>query len=83
MNLKNLTLPELAETLKELHEPSFRAKQVYGWLHKGVRSYEEMTNLPKTLREKLAENHPIQPPSGGPQAGVSKGRHHQVSVAAF
>ena len=62
MNLKNLTLPELAETLKELHEPSFRAKQVYGWLHKGVRSYEEMTNLPKTLREKLAENHPIQPP---------------------
>ena len=62
MNLKNLTLPELAETLKELHEPAFRAKQVYGWLHKGVRSYEEMTNLPKTLREKLAENHPIQPP---------------------
>ena len=62
MNLKNLTLPELAETLKELHEPAFRAKQVYGWLHKGVRSYEEMTNLPKTLREKLAEKHPIQPP---------------------
>ena len=29
MNLKNLTLPELAETLKELHEPAFRAKQVY------------------------------------------------------
>lgn len=62
MNLKNLTLPELAETLKELHEPPFRAKQVYGWLHKGVRSYEEMTNLPKTLWEKLAENHPIRPP---------------------
>ena len=40
MNLKNLTLPELAETLKELHEPAFRAKQVYGWLHRGVRSYE-------------------------------------------
>ena len=62
MNLKNLTLPELAETFKELHEPAFRAKQVYCWLHKGVRSYEEMTNLPKALREKLAENYPIQPP---------------------
>ena len=62
MNLKNLTLPELAETFQELHEPAFRAKQVYGWLHKGARSYEEMTNLPKTLREKLAENYPIQPP---------------------
>ncbi len=62
MNLKNLTLPELAETFKELHEPAFRAKQVYGWLHKGARSYEEMTNLPKALREKLAESYPIQPP---------------------
>lgn len=62
MNLKNLTLPELAETFKELHEPAFRAKQVYGWLHKGARSYEEMTNLPKALREKLAEGYPIQPP---------------------
>ena len=62
MNLKNLTLPELAETFKELREPAFRAKQVYGWLHKGVRSYEEMTNLPKSLREKLAESYPIQPP---------------------
>ena len=62
MNLKNLTLPELAETFKELREPAFRAKQVYGWLHRGVRSYEEMTNLPKTLREKLAESYPIQPP---------------------
>ena len=62
MNLKNLALPELAETFKELHEPAFRAKQVYSWLHKGVRSYEEMTNLPKALREKLAENYPIQPP---------------------
>ena len=62
MNLKNLTLPELAETFKELHEPAFRAKQVYCWLHKGVRSYEEMTNLPNALREKRAEGYPIQPP---------------------
>ena len=37
MNLKSLTLPELAEVLKELNQPSFRAKQVYTWLHKGVR----------------------------------------------
>jgi 23S rRNA (adenine2503-C2)-methyltransferase len=32
---------------------------VYSWLHKGVRSYEEMTNLPKNLRELLAEKYPI------------------------
>ena len=62
MNLKNLTLPELAEVLKELGQPAFRAKQVYSWLHRGVRSYEEMTNLPKALRDRLAESHPICPP---------------------
>lgn len=63
MNLKNLTLPELAETIKALGQPPFRAKQVYSWLHKGVRSYEEMTNLPKNLRDRLGENYPIQAPT--------------------
>ena len=63
MNLKNLTLPELAETIKALGQPPFRAKQVYSWLHKGVRSYEEMTNLPKNLRDRLGENYTIQAPT--------------------
>ncbi len=62
MNLKSLTQPELAAILKELGQPAFRAKQVYTWLHKGVRSYEEMTNLPKSLRDTLAQNYPIQAP---------------------
>ena len=47
MNLKSLTQPELAAIFKELGQPAFRAKQVYTWLHKGVRSYDEMTNQPK------------------------------------
>lgn len=62
MNLKNLTQPELADLLKTLGQPAFRAKQVYTWLHKGVRSYEEMTNLPKGLRDVLTENYPIHAP---------------------
>ena len=62
MNLKSLTLPEMAAILKELGQPAFRAKQVFTWLHKGVRSYDEMTNLPKNLREVLAEKYPICPP---------------------
>ncbi len=62
MNLKNLTQPELADILKALGQPAFRAKQVYTWLHKGVRTYDEMTNLPKNLRELLAERYPIQAP---------------------
>ena len=40
MNLKSMTLPELTAAIKELGQPAFRGKQVYTWLHKGVRSYE-------------------------------------------
>ena len=62
MNLKSMTLPELTATIKELGQPAFRGKQVYTWLHKGVRSYEEMTDLPKGLRDVLSEKYPICPP---------------------
>ena len=62
MNIKSMTLLELTAQLKELGQPAFRGKQVYSWLHKGVRSYEEMTNLPKSLRELLEETFPLCPP---------------------
>ncbi len=62
MNLKSMTLPELSACLKEMGQPAFRAKQVYTWLHKGIRSYEEMTNIPQSLRQQLAEAAPICPP---------------------
>ena len=62
MNIRSMTQPELAAICKELGQPAFRAKQVYVWLHKGVRSYDEMTNIPKALREALAEKYPILPP---------------------
>lgn len=53
-DLKSQTPEELTQTLKELGEPAFRGKQVFSWLHKGVTSFDEMTNLSKSLREKLA-----------------------------
>ena len=62
MNLKNCNQQELADIFKELGQPAFRAKQVFTWLHKGVRSYEEMTNLPKALRDTLTEAYPIHAP---------------------
>ena len=61
-HLKSMTLTEMNSLFKELGQPAFRAKQVYTWLHKGVRSYEEMTNLPKNLRQTLEEKYPIMPP---------------------
>ena len=62
MNIKSMTLPEVTAALKEMGQPAFRGKQVYSWLHKGVKSYEEMTNLSKPLREALAQKYPIQAP---------------------
>ena len=54
-DLKSLTVEELGAFLQELGEPAFRAKQIFTWLHKGAASFEEMRNIPNTLREKLRE----------------------------
>ncbi len=62
MNIKSMTLTELQSAMKELGQPAFRAKQVYSWLHKGARSYEEMTNLSKDLRQRLQETYPLSAP---------------------
>ena len=54
MDLKSLTLEELQNRITKLGEKSFRAKQLYQWFHeKLAANYEEMSNLPKTFREKL------------------------------
>jgi 23S rRNA (adenine2503-C2)-methyltransferase len=52
-DIKSMTQQELSQFLKELGEPAFRAKQVFTWLHRGAASFDEMTNLSKSLREKL------------------------------
>ncbi len=61
-DLKSMTLPEMTDALKAMGQPPFRAKQVFAWLHRGVKSYEEMTDLPKSLRAQLAETYPFTPP---------------------
>ncbi len=61
-DIKSMTLEEMTAALKELGEPSFRGKQVFSWLHKGARSFGEMSNLSKPLREKLEEHYFITAP---------------------
>lgn len=55
IDIKSMNQAEMAALFKSWGEPAFRAKQVFTWLHRGVHSFEEMTNLSKPLREKLAE----------------------------
>ena len=54
-DIKSMNLEELSSFLKELKQPAFRAKQVFRWLHRGVTSFDEMSDLSKALRETLAE----------------------------
>lgn len=51
--LTSKNIEELQALMAELGEPKFRARQVFEWLSRGVRP-GEMTNLSKSLREKLA-----------------------------
>ncbi len=54
IDLKSLLPEELEKLMKELGEPGFRARQVFSWLGKGVESFDDMSNISKTLREKLS-----------------------------
>jgi len=58
-----LSKDELKEAVLSLGEKPFRAKQLWQWLYfKGVRSFDEMTNLSKDLRQKLSDNFVLERP---------------------
>ena len=68
-DLSSLTLQELKEYIAECGQPSYRALQVYQWLHKTpVASFDEMTNLPLKLRKELEEEYSL------PQVSIEKVR---------
>lgn len=55
-DLRSLSYEEVVTLIENLGEKKFRAKQLYEWVHKKlVQSYDEMTNIPKSLKEKLAK----------------------------
>lgn len=60
MNVYDLTLEELTERLATWGEPAFRARQLYRQLWRRCATYEEMTDLPARLRQRLAEELPIE-----------------------
>ena len=63
IDIKSMTLEEITRLMREWGEPTFRGKQVFTWLHKGVQSFDEMSNLSKALREKLKEQCTIAVPT--------------------
>jgi len=60
LDIKSLYINELENVIKGLGQPAFRAGQIFGWLHeKLVTDYDEMTNISRELRARLAQNWPI------------------------
>ncbi len=63
----------LDKTLAESGEPGYRAAQVWEWVARGASSYEEMTNLPASLRERLAAAVPLSTLAVGAEAHSDDG----------
>ena len=47
---------EIKSQLEAMGQPAFRAKQIFKWLNSGVKSFDEMTSIPKKLAAELAES---------------------------
>ncbi len=62
-DIKSMTLDELQADLSAMGQPRFRAKQIYTWMHRGVTSFDEMTDLPAALRERLAGEYTLTYPT--------------------
>lgn len=62
-DIKSMTLQEITDALVAMGETAYRGKQVFSWLHHGATSFDEMSNLPKALRMRLAKTFFITVPS--------------------
>lgn len=54
-DIRSMNVLELTDFLNELNQPKFRAAQIFKWLQSGVETFDEMTNIPKNLRDVLEE----------------------------
>ena len=64
VNLLDFTLPALTEWFAAQGEKPFRARQVYQWIHqRGVADFDAMTDLAKSLREKLRQSAQVKAPA--------------------
>ena len=55
IDIRSFDFEELSSFLMELEQPKFRAKQIFKWLHSGIEDFDQMTNIPKALRDILKE----------------------------
>ena len=62
IDIRSLDINELTDFVLGLNEPKFRAKQLYEWMHQHLAfSYDEMKNIPNSLKEKLKASCSLRP----------------------
>ena len=57
--LKNFTEEELKEFMKEIGEKPFRGTQIYSWIYKGAKTFDDMKNIPQQLKDELAKSYVV------------------------
>ncbi len=61
-DIKSMTMEEIEDVFRGLEQPAYRARQVFQWLHRGVKTFDEMSNLPNSLRVLLSNEFYISVP---------------------
>lgn len=79
--IKTMSIDQIGVIMRDLKQPKFRAKQLYEWIHvHHCSSYDEMTNLPKALREELEANYPLYSPHIAQQQESSDGTRKYLTT---
>ena len=61
-DIRNISFEDLQKYLKTIGEPAFRVEQIFQWIYqKGAWGFEDMTNLPRKLRERLQQAYDLKP----------------------
>ena len=53
--LKNFTEAQMKDFIKTIGEKPFRGSQIFSWIYRGAKSFDDMNNIPKALRDKLEQ----------------------------
>lgn len=63
-NFESCGIQDIEQIVADIHQPKFRAKQLLSWVYaKNARSYDEMSNIPRSLREQLTQELPLHTPT--------------------
>ena len=80
--LRSMLPEELKAFLTGMGQPGYRAGQVFRWLSQGVCSFDEMSDLPKSLRAQLEQQAYISRPEIVRKQVSARGWDHQILIRA-